>query len=543
MDWTTWARLPRLLPLLLGALLAGNAHARMNVLVIMTDDQRFDSVSRMPTLSSLARKGVQFTKAYQPTPVCGPARASMYSGGFLSQNTGVLENSAPNGGINLFVDRVNLGTVMQQAGYRTLFAGKWVNGYESRGDYVPPGWSKFVGRRSFANKTSWYSFRYTVGSSGPSASGYGTTVASNAYTAYYERDQILRFLDGVPATQPFFIFWSPSAPHEIAMPAPQDTTAFSTFLYRGRGVGETDLSDKPRWVRLNKDAPDDDEFMRDQLRTLLSVDRSLGAILDKLRARGELDETVIIYTSDNGYQWNEHGLWRKDKPYEESARVPFIVSMPGVAARTERKLVAPVLDVGPTIYELAGTSRKSDGRSLVPLLRNPGATWRRDLFFEHNFSSANGNALWAGVVNHRWKYIRYWTGEEELYDLESDPFELRSRHADLSLQSLKGTLAARTDAQLGLAIVPEPRMPAASIFRSYSHRLRPWGGTSPFTWVIASGALPPGLSLDRSTGTIRGTPLARGSYLFQVRVTDSGWATQASRPRTFLTKPITLTVS
>jgi arylsulfatase A-like enzyme len=524
-------------------LLAGNAHARMNVLVVMTDDQRFDSVSKMPSLASLARQGVQFTRAYQPTPVCGPARASIYSGGFLSQNTGVLENSAPNGGVNLFVDRVNLGTVMQQAGYRTLFAGKWVNGYESRGDYVPPGWSKFVGRRSFANTTSWYSFRYTVGSSGPSASGYGTTVASNAYTAYYERDQILRFLDGVPATQPFFIFWSPSAPHEIAMPAPQDTTAFPTFLYRGRGVGETDLSDKPRWVRQNRDPPDDDEFMRDQLRTLLSVDRSLGAILDKLRARGQLDETVIIYTSDNGYQWNEHGLWRKDKPYEESARVPFIVSMPGVAARTEHKLVAPVLDVGPTIYEIAGTSRRSDGRSLVPLLRNPAAAWRQDVFFEHSFSTANGNALWAGVVNQRWKYIRYWTGEEELYDLESDPFELRSRHADLSLQSLKGTMAARTDAQLGLAIVPEPALPAALIMRSYTHRLRPWGGTSPFTWVVASGALPPGLSLERSTGTIRGTPWARGTYRFQVRVTDSGWATQANRPRTFLTKPITLTVS
>jgi hypothetical protein len=79
--------------------------------------------------------------------------------------------------------------------------------------------------------------------------------------------------------------------------------------------------------------------------------------------------------------------------------------------------------------------------------------------------------------------------------------------------------------------------------RSYSHRLRPWGGVSPFTWVVATGALPPGLSLERSTGTIRGTPWARGTYRFQVRVTDSGWATQANRPRTFLTKPITLTVS
>lgn len=232
--------------LLLAALGVAPARAAMNVVVVMTDDQRFDTIAKMPNLAALAKQGVQFTRAYQPTPVCGPARASTYSGGFRAQNTGVLENNGPNGGANLFDDRVNLGTVMQQAGYRTLFAGKWVNGYESHGTYVPPGWSTFVGRHSYATETSWFNFTYTVGASGPSAASRGRYATPHAYTTYYERDAVLRFIDAVPAGEPFFVFWSPSAPHSLAMPAPQDTAAFSHFTYRGRGVGETDLSDKPR---------------------------------------------------------------------------------------------------------------------------------------------------------------------------------------------------------------------------------------------------------------------------------------------------------
>ncbi|HET7203188.1 MAG TPA: sulfatase-like hydrolase/transferase [Steroidobacteraceae bacterium] len=526
--------------LALGAI--GVANARMNVVVVMTDDQRFDTLSKTPNIAQLAAKGVQFTRAYQTTPVCGPARASILSGGFLSQNTGILENSEPNGGAKLFNDQGNLGAVMQSTGYRTLFAGKWVNGYESRGSYVPPGWSRFVGRHSYANSTSWFNFKYTQGSSGASASAYGQIVEANRYTTYYERDQVLNFLDSVPAGQPFFVFWSPSAPHELAMPAPEDADAFPDFQYNGRGVTETDLSDKPRWVRQNSDPPDDIEFIRDQLRSMLSVDRSVAAIVDRVRAMGQLDNTVFILTSDNGYMWNEHGLWRKNKAYDEAMRVSLAVVVPRVAPRKEAKLVAPNLDIGPTVFDVAGVSRKSDGRTLLPLVRNPGAAWRGDLFVEMSNSTLNGNAIWAGVVNQRWKYVRYWTGEEELYDLQSDPYELQSRHADASLETLKAGLAARTDAQLGLAIVPVPKLPAAYVGRAFSYRMRPWGGEAPFQWEVGAGGLPPGLSVNPTTGVISGTPTARGTYQFRIRLTDSVLATQAKRPRTFLTRVMRLVV-
>lgn len=297
-------------------------------------------------------------------------------------------------------------------------------------------------------------------------------------------------------------------------------------------------------MRQYNDPPDDDEFIRDQLRTLQSVDRAIGSIVARLRARGLLDNTVVIFTSDNGYHWDEHGVWGKSKPYEESMRVPLIVSMPGVPARSDARLVSPSLDLGATVYDIAGVWRKTDGRSLVPLLQNPGAAWRTQLFFEHAASSRNGNALWAGVTNQRWKYVRYWTGEEELYDLRADPFELNSRHRDPSLQTLKASFAERTRAQLGLAIVPVvPEMPAATYLQSYAYRFELWGGKAPYTWVVASGQLPPGLTLDSANGTVHGTPVVPGTYRFQVRVTDSAWATQARKPRTFLSRPLVLTVT
>jgi len=525
------------------AVAAATASARMNVLVVMTDDQRADTLSKMPNLSDLASRGVRFTNAFAPTPLCGPSRASIYSGGFLEQNTNVLSNEGANGGAKAFNDKVNLGTVMQAAGYRTLFTGKWVNGYEGLGSYIPPGWTQFVGRHSFATITDWSSFRYTIGSSNQFSSGQGTIVGAQQYTAYYERDKVLSFLQSQQGSaKPFFIFWSPSAPHERATPAPEDLNLFSDYTYRGRGYGETDLSDKPRWVRNNTSRDGTDDLVRRQLRTLQSVDRSVATIVDKIRAIGELENTLIVFTSDNGYLWGEHGLWGKNKAYDESEGLPFVVLMPGVAPRVDGHLVSPMLDLGATLYELAGVTAKTDGRSLVSLLQNPRAQWRSDFFVESTNNSVDGNALWAGVRNDQWKYVRYWTGEEELYDLVNDPYELESRHNDPALATLKAGFAARTKQQLGLAIIPVPRFGAGKIGVPYKYQLKTWGGVGPFLWKIATGALPPGLSLHAGTGMIDGTPSKAGTYQFSVRITDSVKATQANKPRTFATRLLTITV-
>ena len=275
--------------------------------------------------------------------------------------------------------------------------------------------------------------------------------------------------------------------------------------------------------------------MRNQLRSLQSIDQSVADIIDKLAALGQLDNTVFIYTSDNGYLWGEHGLWGKNKVYEESIRVPMVVVMPGVASRTDDHLVSATLDVGPTVYELAGVPRQSDGMSLVPLLQEPNAAWRNELFFEKTVSGNYDNAIWAALRRGEWKYVRYWTGEEEFYNLLSDPYELESRHNDASVSSIKATLAARTTELLGLGIVPVKWFPPATVNRNYSYQLSIWGGVAPFTWRIASGQLPPGLTLNATTGAIQGTATASGTFNFTVRVTDSSVASQVQTPRTFET--------
>src|SRR5580765_3477929 len=146
------------------------AMAQMNVVVVVTDDQRWDTVSYMPSLTSLAAQGVTFNNAFAPTPLCAPNRGMLFSGGFRSMNTGVLENSLPDGGATIFNDHDNLGAMLQGKGYRTEFVGKWLNEYEKMGNYVPPGWSRWVGRHSYATNTSWSAFRYVVGASTPAPS-------------------------------------------------------------------------------------------------------------------------------------------------------------------------------------------------------------------------------------------------------------------------------------------------------------------------------------------------------------------------------------
>ena len=529
---------------LAGVCLPFVAQARMNVVVIMTDDQRFDTVQHMPSVTALAERGVRFTNAYMPTPLCGPARASMFGGGFLAQNTGVLDNTPPNGGATLFDDSMNFGRVMQQAGYQTFYVGKWINDHWRLGEYVPPGWSRFVGRRSSVLSKDWSNdIDYVIGSSNVESTAGTVFTLSGRYLAYYERDQVLGFLGRTRPDKPFFVFWSAAAPHQSATPAPGDESMFANYLYRGRGYGETDLSDKPAWVRYRKASSIDDESVRDQLRSLQAVDRGVGAIIEKLRTMGQLDNTMIVFTSDNGFQWGEHGyLWGKKYPYEESLRVPLVVSMPGVSPRVDSHLVAASLDLAPTLYAVAGVWRKSDGRSLLPLLRDPAVTWRQELFFEEFGTGTQGSSIWAGLRRNKWKYIRYWTGEEELYNLELDPYELNSRHAEPGLQTIRANMASRTTQLLGLAIVPVKAVPSGRVHAGYSYQFRVWGGASPFAWKVASGKLPPGLVLNPSTGLVSGTPIAPGSYTFTLRVTDSSLQRQNGQARTFVTGPLAISI-
>lgn len=521
---------------------------RYNIVVLYTDDQRFDTldmtidgVEVMPNVQQrLLPAGVKFANAYTPIPLCCPARASTYSGGFLAQDTGVLENNPPNGGTGAFVDGDNIGVRLQQAGYRTMFIGKWFNDYPNHAPYVPPGWDAFVGRAVWATGARWDRFEYVFGSTGRS-SGVGEKRGSGGeYQANFERDRIIEFIEQAPDDTPYLVFWSSTAPHLPAIADAQDRSEFSDFRYRGRAYNEDDLSDKPRWVTSPRRPIGSDEEVRSQLRSLRSLDRAFGGVLDAITARGELEETVFIVTSDNGYLWGEHGVWSKTKPYEESVRVPLLVVVPGMEPRTDEHLVSAILDLGPTLYEIAGARGPSQGRSLLPLLRDPSVSWREELFFESY--GTNAISIWAGLRRGKWKYVRYWYGEEELYDLEADPFELENRAGDAALEPVRAPLARRLEGMLGLAIHPVFGDTDGRVGQPYRLVIKHWGGEPPFEWRVESGQLPPGLRLARSTGEIVGTPSRRGQWTFQVRVTGSATAAQAKRRQTYVSGPITITI-
>lgn len=547
-----------------------------NLVVVYTDDQRWDTICTaeagltdicqlpaaehpMVYLEKLMTTGVIFTNAFASNPVCCPARASLLSGGFLSQHTNVLTNDWPNGGALRFSDSETLATLLQQNGYQTAFIGKYLNEFDELlaanpgGTYVPPGWSSFIASNKLLDWNS--SFRFLIGSSTWESPGVGVirSFDSGIYLTDFMKVKALEFLDETCPDEncaaPFFLFLSTNAPHEPATPAARHETLYSDYVYDERGWAEQpdgDVSDKPVYVQelaAEWDPLTREEFHRDQLRSLRAVDEALQAIVHHLEEKNLLAKTVIVFASDNGYLWGEHEVDGKFKPYEESIRVPLVVIMPGVEPHTEDNLVAVDLDVAPTLIELAQIDPiGSDGVSLVSLMKDPNTPWREELLIQH---FAGRIPSWAGIrTADNWKYLEYATGEVELYDLTADPYELTSRHADPNYADAMTKLAGRLAQQnRGLTIrtdsLPNPqsdRLPEAHVGEVYIFSFTAWGGQGEYTWshfVDTSSCnqeLPAGLALDNG-GFLYGWPLQAGSWSFCIQVEDSSISPQPGNGR------------
>lgn len=516
-----------------GAVESTPPEPRPSLVVVLTDDQRWDSLAAMPLMTDrLADRSVSFTSAYQTTPVCGPSRASLLAGGFYAHDTGVRTHGRLNGGIDRFDDTRTLATAFQRVGYRTGFVGKYVNGYASVAPYVPPGWSSFLAMRS---EDPWSSFSVVKGASTALPSRGKGVGPIEQYVTDFQAERALQFLEQ-HGDYPFLLVFSPNAPHRPATPAPQDEALFGSFVYRDRAYGERDLSDKPSWVQeappFNEAAHD--AFRRDQLRSLQAVDRAVVALVDAVERLGKLDETAFFFSSDNGLQWGEHGLTGKGKPYEESVRVPLIVSLPGVAPRTDDRLVAADLDLPATLLDLARVSAPTGGRSLRPLLDGSERGWRDELVLESAGQAAGEGVSWSGLRVRRglqeWKYVEYATGERELYDLVADPFEEENAHA--VHPTVVAELAELLAPLQGLTILDD-ELPPASVGRAYAFELERWGGEAPFVWSVVDGTLPEGLRLEEATGRIVGTPFAVGERTFVVEVTSQAPALHSGRPQRF----------
>ena len=442
--WILWLRPPGLEPIAPPVPFAPAAHRlpnRPSVLLVLTDDQRFDALGHMPIVRrELVAHGVTFSNAFVSNSLCCPSRTSILTGDY-SHTTRVYREIAPYGQFSWLDDRSTVATWLHGAGYATGLFGKYIDGYQLAGlrGYVPPGWDRWV---AFLH-SSYYDYRLsidgTVHQYGERPSDYSTTVLTK---------RAVSFIRGRKG--PVFVEFAPAAPHAPAIPAPGDAHAFDSMRpWRPPSYDEADVADKPAYVRsLPRFTPAaaaaEDEFRRRQYETLLAVDRSVGELLDALRATGRLSNTLVVFTSDNGLSWGEHRWTKKEVPYEESIRVPLVIRYdPVVRQPRVDPHLALNIDLAPTIADVSGAGTPTvDGRSLLPLLRSPHAPWRRDFLLEH-MQGTNHVPTYCGVRTEHDVYIQYATGEEELYDLRRDPNELTNAVRDTSERAALVALRAR----------------------------------------------------------------------------------------------------
>jgi N-acetylglucosamine-6-sulfatase len=434
------------------------AEARPNVLVIETDDQTVESMRVMTNVNSLiGAQGATFQNSFVNFSLCCPSRATFLTGQY-AHNHDVLENKAPTGGFDRFESLHgdnNLAVWLQDAGYHTAMIGKYLN-YYANDPPVPPGWSEWHAVSQGSSKV--YSYTLNVN---------GVLVNHDDRPSEFLQDVLtaktVRFIDRrASSSQPFFLWLNYTSPHVAgpdpnpnppsdcygaAKPAPRHAHAFdSEPLPMPPNFNEADVSDKPAEMRnrpLLRPTPEIANIKRHYrcaLESLLSVDEGVKKIVDALVADNELDNTLIIYTSDNGFFYGEHRLFFiKRHIYEESIRVPLLMRGPGIPAGMTVSDPSINADLAPTVVDAANATPGlvMDGRSLIPVVQQPGSGGGRELLIEEPGFKA--------IRTERYMYAEHSTGEKELYDLLKDPFELQSRQNASAYASVKSLLAARLD--------------------------------------------------------------------------------------------------
>lgn len=432
--------------------------AKPNIILIVTDDQTFDTVEKMPFLSS--RNWVTFPNAFIANPLCCPSRATILTG-LHDTHTGVIRLYGAKGG-EAFDESQTLAVWLKAANYKTAFFGKYLNKYPwDRGNYVPPGWNEWF---AFTNKTNNRYVDFVINHNGKAKhfkKEYSTELFAKRISAFIRESK-----------QPFFIYFAPYAPHTPSIAAPgKKGTHKNTPIIFPPSFNEHDVSDKPAYIqKLPKvSAAEQKEKLRKQLDTLLSVDEAIRDITKALKDREIFDDTVIIFMTDNGYANGEHRWVEKRCPYDICMRTPLIVHYPGHNNRKISKLAGNI-DIAPTILELAGASAPFalDGMSLVRLIEQTDTSWRDSLLGHWGGGGAvqgfNPPNYWT-IRTHRYRYTEYATGEKELYDYTTDPHELQNvagKRAYAAIQaSLADKLASLKEQE---ALSPVPTLLQKTIF-------------------------------------------------------------------------------
>ncbi len=408
---------------------------RPNIILISTDDQTTYDMQWMPIVRELVNgHGFEFTDGQSPHSLCCPARAEMLTGQY-GQNNGVHHNSGVNGGYHALIDPDNtIGRWLQDAGYQTALAGKFLNGYTEKYGQ-PEGWDHW---NPYVGGTDFMTTRYYNDGQPLVRHGYVDDI-TNAYARSY--------VDEFAGPKPFFVWISNYAPHRAkkrtgeteysyAAPRFQGTLSNVTLpVLRKKSFNERNVSDQPKETHVPKvSAFEMQKRFTSRIEALQAADQNVQELVDQLDALGELDNTYIFFVSDNGYLLGEHRLSHKNYIFRESMAIPFSVRVPSAAGTTRSDLPVTLADLAPTIAELAQATpeRLVDGASFASLLRGDALPWRDTQLIQTGREPTTFDS-WRirGARTDRYTYGRDVTnGFEQLYDRVKDPYEIHNRAKD-----------------------------------------------------------------------------------------------------------------
>ena len=423
---------------------------RPNILFVMTDDQRWDAMScagnailRTSNMDRLAEEGCRFTDAFVTNALCSPSRGTILTG-IYTHSHGVTTNGGQSHYFRPGV--VTFPMLLQKAGYYTAMVGKWHIATPPAGlgfDH----WCMLPGQGVYEN---------------PIMIANGARVRFRGHVEDVIGDQALEVLRSRPKEKPFCLMYHFKAPHRAWEPAERFRKVYEDITIREPATFNADLNDRPECIRNTDmqiaDMPDFRErgvpaslpreerkrlnyqvFMKNYYRTLLGVDENLGRVLEFLDKQRLAENTLVIYTGDNGFFQGEYGMFDKRLMWEPSIRVPMLVRYPAaIKPRTvDREHMVINNDVAHTVLDYAGVPipkhMENHGLSWKPVFEAKAEKWRESWMYEYfEYPGAHCAPKMRGVRTRRWKLIHYLQQPQawEMFDLEKDPEERRNLYGD-----------------------------------------------------------------------------------------------------------------
>jgi N-acetylglucosamine-6-sulfatase len=427
-----------------GAVPASAAESRPNIVFVLVDDLRWDALGCMghpfvktPNVDRIAKEGALFQNFFVSIPLCSPSRGSFLTGTYPHTH-GVIDNTDHS---ELSHKLVTFPMLLHDAGYETAYVGKWHMGND---DSPRPGFDHWV---SFKGQGQYDNPMINVDGKASKVDGYMTDILN---------EHALEFVKG-EHKKPFVLYLAHKAVHGPFTPADRHKDLYADDPIKPAASLNDPLTDKPALTRevepppaakkKNKKKAESSEgenagssrerrvperAIRSQLRALAAVDEGVGQLLKALEESKQLDNTVFVFSSDNGFFWGEHGLADKRWAYEESIRDPLLIRYPKlIKAGTKLDQMVLNIDIAPTFLELGGVPvpKNIQGQSLLPLFKDPNASWRHSLLTEYFMEKQYPRTpTWQAVRTERWKYIHYTELKDmdELYDLKADPYEMKN---------------------------------------------------------------------------------------------------------------------